>query len=95
MKNFMTLFLTCGFFSVSVFGHGNENPTPSIKETYSYPIPNSPGKKLTELIVSYAPGQITPPHHHGSSFVVGYVLEGTIRSQVDKEKEKVYHVGES
>ncbi len=95
MKAFIGLALISAIFSVSATGHGSAKPTPSITEAYSYPIANSPGKKLTTLIVSYAPGQTTPPHTHGDSFVVGYVLEGSIRSKVDDEKERVFQVGES
>lgn len=70
-----------------------------IRETtttaFAYTIANVPGKKLTALIVSYPPGGKTPPHRHGSAFVVGYVLSGAIRSKLDNGKEQVFHAGES
>jgi hypothetical protein len=38
----------------------------------------------------------TPAHHHRSSaFVLGYVLSGEIRSQVDGGQIRVYRAGES
>jgi quercetin dioxygenase-like cupin family protein len=58
-------------------------------------IGNTPGKTLSALVVNYAPGAKTPAHRHGQSFVVGYVLEGSIRSKVDNGNETVYRAGES
>jgi quercetin dioxygenase-like cupin family protein len=67
----------------------------TVVPAYAYPIANVPGKTVTALIVSYPPGAQTPPHRHGQAFVVGYVLEGAIRSQVDNGEIKVYKAGES
>jgi quercetin dioxygenase-like cupin family protein len=59
-------------------------------------IPNIPGKSLIGVVVDYAPGGKTPPHHHArSAFITGYVLSGAIRSQVDGGKPQVFHAGES
>lgn len=59
-------------------------------------IPNIPGKSLVAVVVSYAPGGKTPPHHHArSAFVTGYVLSGSIRSQVDAGPVQIFHAGES
>jgi quercetin dioxygenase-like cupin family protein len=67
----------------------------TVVPAFSYPVANTPGKTLSALVVSYAPGAKTPAHRHGQSFVVGYVLEGSIRSKVDNGNETVYHAGES
>jgi quercetin dioxygenase-like cupin family protein len=67
----------------------------TITPAFAYPIANVPGKSVTALIVSYAPGAKTPAHRHGRSFVVGYVLEGAIRSQLDNGEVRVYRAGES
>src|SRR3546814_1647541 len=56
---------------------------------------NAPGKSLTGVIVDYAPGIKSPPHSHGSAFVLAYVLSGAIRSKVNDGKEIVFHAGES
>ena len=69
----------------------HETITPAFHEV----IANVPGKSLTALIVDYAPGAKTPPHRHGSAFVVGYVLSGAIRSQVNGGETHIYHTGES
>lgn len=62
---------------------------------FAHAIANVPGKTLTALVVTYPPGVKTPPHRHGRAFVVGYVLEGAIRSKVDNGKVQVFHAGES
>jgi quercetin dioxygenase-like cupin family protein len=67
----------------------------TVAPAFSYPIANTAGKTLSALVVNYAPAAKTPAHRHGQSFVVGYVLEGSIRSKVDDGKEVVYHAGES
>lgn len=76
----------------------NENAAGESRETveqeFRYEIPNLPGKVVTSLSVEYPPGASTPAHMHGDSFVIGYVLEGSIRSRVDGETN-VYGVGES
>src|SRR5215475_2461992 len=65
--------------------------TPAFREA----IPNIPGKSLVALVVNYPPGGTTPAHYHPhSSFVVGYVLSGSIRSQVNHGKVQVFHAGE-
>jgi len=58
-------------------------------------LPNVPGKALTAVLVSYAPGQKSPVHHHAGS-VFAYVVSGAIRSENSATgAAKVYHAGES
>ncbi|MBN3849560.1 cupin domain-containing protein [Paraburkholderia sp. Ac-20342] len=73
---------------------GNANGE-TIKQAYQYAIATVPGKSLTTLIVTYAPGGKSLPHRHGQSFVTAYVLSGAIRSQVEGGEARVYHAGES
>ena len=70
---------------------GREQVVPA----FTYPIANVPGKSMTALTVAYAPGAKTPPHRHGRAFVVGYVLEGAIRSKLDNGDVRIYRTGES
>ena len=62
---------------------------------FSHVLPNVARKAITGVVVTYKPGEGTPPHHHDSAFVVAYILSGSIRSQLEGDKAKVYHVGES
>jgi quercetin dioxygenase-like cupin family protein len=62
---------------------------------FSTQLPNVPGKSLTAVVVRYAPGEASGPHHHAGS-VFAYVLSGAIRSQVSTiGPAKVYQAGES
>jgi quercetin dioxygenase-like cupin family protein len=50
--------------------------------------------KATLVEVNYGPGESSPPHSHPCP-VIGYVVAGTVRTQVRGEAEAVYKVGES
>jgi len=50
--------------------------------------------KATLVEVRYGPGEASPPHTHPCA-VLGYVVEGALRSQVKGEPEMTYHAGES
>lgn len=80
------------FVAVSSFAAeaNREMVTPAFKEA----ITTVPGKTMTALVVTYPPGAKTPPHYHDSAFVVGYVLSGAIRSQVDNGPARIYQAGE-
>jgi quercetin dioxygenase-like cupin family protein len=67
----------------------------TVTPQFAHEIPNIPGKSLKSVLVTYAPGGISPAHHHASSaFIYAYVLEGEIRSQVNDEPVRIYHAGE-
>ncbi len=56
--------------------------------------PNSEGKSMIAILVTYPPGGKSPPHHHArSAFIYAYVLSGAVRSQVDDEPAKTYEAG--
>jgi quercetin dioxygenase-like cupin family protein len=79
------------FRSAAVHGHELEHVIAVFEKT----IPNVPGKSLLALVVTYPPGGKSPPHWHAkSAFIYAHVLSGSIRSQVDQETARVYHVGE-
>ncbi len=59
------------------------------------PLSDIPGKQLTAVLVSYAPGGKSPPHHHAGS-VFAFVVSGSIRSENSATgPAKVYQAGES
>src|SRR5215470_17613266 len=57
-------------------------------------LPNVPGKRVTIVRVTYAPGGYTPSHRHAGS-VIAYVTAGTIRSQLAGGPVETFKVGES
>lgn len=75
--------------------HGVDGPREHISPAFQTAIANVPGKTMTGIVVDYKPGGVSLPHRHGQAFVVGYVLQGEIRSKVDNGEARVYHAGES
>ena len=68
----------------------------TVTPAFAYDLPNLPGQKITGVLVEYAPGAGSPPHHHTTKgAVVAYVLDGAIRSKVNDGAVTVYHAGES
>ena len=63
---------------------------------FSHDLPRLMGDKLSVTIVevNYGPGESSAPHSHPCP-VIGYVLEGTLRTQVKGEPEAIYKAGES
>lgn len=50
--------------------------------------------KAVLVEVRYGPGEASPPHSHPCA-VIGYVVEGALRTQVKGEPEMIYKAGES
>ena len=63
---------------------------------FAYDLPHLPGQKVTGVLVEYAPGASSPPHHH-TSRRVGRRLCARRRDPLEGERrpEKVYRAGES
>ena len=65
------------------------------KVVSSQKLPNVPGKSITAIRVSYAPGGKSGKHHHAGS-VLAFVVSGEIRSENSATgPAKVYKAGES
>jgi quercetin dioxygenase-like cupin family protein len=78
--------------SAEAASQDRQTTTPAFREA----IPNIPGKSLVGLVVNYPPGGATRAHYHPrSAFVTGYVLSGSIRSQVNDGKTQVFRAGEN
>jgi quercetin dioxygenase-like cupin family protein len=72
-----------------------EDSDARVKPVFAGKLPNVPGKSLTAVTVTYAPGGKSPRHHHAGS-VFAYVLSGQIRSQNSVTGPvRVYKTGES
>lgn len=57
-------------------------------------LPNAPGLRLTAVRVTYGPGESSHAHQHGG-FLIAYVLQGAVVSQVEGEPERIFRAGES
>jgi quercetin dioxygenase-like cupin family protein len=66
-----------------------------VKLVFEHAIPNTEGKSMVAVVVTYPPGAKSPAHHHApSAFIYAHVLSGAIRSQVGDEPARVYQAGE-
>jgi len=67
----------------------------AIKPVLSEKLPNVPGKSISTILVTYAPGGTSKAHRHAGS-VLAYVLSGEIRSENSATgPAKVYKAGEA
>jgi quercetin dioxygenase-like cupin family protein len=89
-------FLTVGaLLSAPACLAAGEDAGASVKPVTAEKLPNVPGKTLTAVVVSYAPGSKSGQHHHAGS-VFAYVLSGAIRSENSATgPARVYKAGES
>jgi quercetin dioxygenase-like cupin family protein len=62
----------------------------------SKPLPKLNGDHLKAVLleIRYGPGEASSPHSHPCA-VIGYVVEGSLRTQVKGEPEVIYKAGES
>lgn len=98
--------LLCAVVAVSGAGlaraivqHPADTPqakTERARIAFSHALPRLDGAHLNATIVevTYGPGESSPPHSHPCA-VIGYVVEGALRTQVQGEAEAVYKAGES
>jgi quercetin dioxygenase-like cupin family protein len=76
-------------------GMADADPGATVKPVAMEKLPNVPGKSISAVVVTYAPGGKSPKHHHAGS-VLAYILTGTVRSQNSATGAvRVYQAGES
>jgi len=90
-------FLQAGLASMAlVVLDRSEAPAASgIKAIYERELPpvSLKGWQVTVLELSSPPGTVSPKHSH-PGFILGYILEGEYRFQVEGEQEKVLSTGD-
>ncbi len=89
------LLAACVTLGGSVSRAAGEHNAEKVAPVLAEKLPNVPGKQLTAVVVTYAPGGKSAKHHHAGS-VFGYVLSGAIRSQsAATGPARVYKTGEA
>lgn len=89
MKVLITSILAASLASASA-------PHDSVKQAFSQPLPNVPGKSLMAMEIDYPPGGVSRPHRHpASAFIFAYVLSGDVRSAMNGAPARIYHPGQS
>jgi quercetin dioxygenase-like cupin family protein len=73
----------------------SQPPTETLTPLLQQALPNVQGRTFTSAIVTFPPGARAAPHRHGDAFVYAYVLEGTVRSQVDDGPVSTFRQGEN
>lgn len=70
--------------------------TPEVHQVFASRLPAMRGDSLrTEILeVTYGPGESSRPHRH-SCAVVGYVLQGALRTQMAGGTGRVVHAGQA
>ena len=79
--------------SCAIAGASAKEPV-RVTDLMTKALANVPGKEVTMLTVSYAPGAADPVHRHNASAFV-YVLEGAVVMQMKGGKEVTLHPGET
>jgi quercetin dioxygenase-like cupin family protein len=66
-----------------------------VTPVFAQALPNAPGKQLTSILVEYAPGgRSAPHHHHESAAIFAYVVSGAVRSKVNDGETQTYGAGQ-
>lgn len=63
---------------------------------YTQPLPKLDGEhlRITLVTVHYGPGEASAPHRHPCA-VIGHVLNGAARTQIESRPEVVYKAGDT
>lgn len=84
-------------FGVALLIAGCADPEPQhARLAIEQQLPALDGAELRVAMVevTYGPGESSAPHTHGCP-VVGYVVSGSVRMQVDGQPPGTYHAGET
>jgi quercetin dioxygenase-like cupin family protein len=95
MSRFVVILTALSWFTAAVPVSAEPTKTETVSALMQQDLPNVPGKTFTSVIVAFPPGGRAAPHRHGQAFVFAYVLEGSVRSQLDNESAGTYETGQS
>ena len=94
---FISALIVCALIATLGVGSGiAADKNSKVTLVYEHALPNVPGKSIKGVLVEYGPGGTSSAHTHPkSAFIYATVLEGAIRSSVNKGPVVTYHTGES
>jgi len=77
-------------------GTAQPGAKPGARVAFAHPLPRLAGDRLKASVVevNYGPGESSKPHSHPCA-VIGYVVLGSIRTQVKGQPEALINTGES
>ncbi len=88
----LVLIAACVGFAMSAVGASEAE---TVAPVFQQSLPNVAGKTFTVVTVDFAPGTRAVPHRHGQAFVYAYVLQGSVRSQLEGQPAQTFTVGQS
>ena len=97
MKQFAAAIAVLGAVYMSSLMIANaDQPKDRARIVLSQSLPKLSGTQLKATLVEvrYGPGEASPPHSHPCA-VIGYVVEGAVRTKIEGHAETVYKAGES
>ena len=95
LKILLATLIAVAILAPAAHAEPNSGQNPVISTVFDQPT-NVPGKSLETVTVSYPPGGKSAAHHHAkSAFIMAYVISGAIRSQLEGERARIYHAGET
>jgi anti-sigma factor ChrR (cupin superfamily) len=86
--------LLLSFCSVAAAQTGEASGGVDLTPVTSQVLPHDPGRSLTAVVVELAPGAKSASHRH-AGIVFAYVLEGTVRSQLNGGEVMEYGAGKA
>jgi quercetin dioxygenase-like cupin family protein len=101
-KSFHGMTILVNLLTMSTLGSNiapaDQNPSPTsnggMKELMVRTLAGASGKEIRLITVAYPPGGASPPHrHHAQVFV--YVLEGSVKMQLDGSPPVTLQAGET
>jgi quercetin dioxygenase-like cupin family protein len=95
MPRFVAILTALSWLTAAVPASAEPSNAETVSPLMQQDLPNVPGKTFTSVIVAFPPGGRAAPHRHGQAFVFAYVLEGSVRSQLDNEPAGTYATGQS
>jgi quercetin dioxygenase-like cupin family protein len=95
MPRFVAILTSLTWLTAAVPVSAEPTKAETVSPLMQQDLPNVLGKTFTSVIVAFPPGSRAAPHRHGQAFVFAYVLEGSVRSQLDHEPAGTYAAGQS
>jgi quercetin dioxygenase-like cupin family protein len=97
LPRFIYALIVCALIATLGVGSGMAaDKNSKVTLVYEHALPNVPGKSIKGVLVEYGPGGTSSAHTHPkSAFIYATVLEGAIRSSVNKGPVVTYRAGES
>jgi len=73
---------------------GAQTPTPPVEVIKEEPLAGGTSDNMIMQVVTLAPNAATPWHIHPDGHEISYVLEGSVKVEIDKQGDHAYKAGQ-